>query len=613
VLQSMRSAAKPIFFILLITFVGGFLFADASGLLGRAPITAGTPVATVDGQDVTYQAWINEVEQANEQQQTQLGRTLSADERARLEQQVLDGMIQRILLEKEYTRRGITVTDREIQDAARVSPPPELLNAPQLQTDGRFDMEKYQRYLSSPQARASGLLLQLEGMYREQIRQEKLFGQIVSDVYVSDTRLWNYWQDTHDSAQVTFAAFRPDLVADSAVRVSDAEVRDWFERHRRDLERPGRATLSVVSIPRLVTATDTAATLARLQALRSEIVSGTSTFEDVARRESTDSISAQEGGQLPRGPRGRFVPAFEEAAYALKVGEVSQPVLTTFGYHLIRVDERKADTIAMRHILVRVTQSDSTATRTDRQADELARLAANAAEPAKFDSAVRRLGLQVERGQVVEGESMRLGQREIPDASAFAFGGARVGETSDLLSDDDGYYLARIDSLTPGGAPRFEDARDLVRRELLQRKKVESLMPRARELATAAASGSLETAASAKGVTLQTSPMFARVSPVPGIGQQNEAIGAAFALPVGAVSDAIATPVGAFVLRVDKRVNADRAAFDAQKQQQRQQLTDLLRRRRYQDFLEGLRRQANVKDMRKEVLARGRGIEEEAQ
>ena len=75
--------------------------------------------------------------------------------------------------------------------------------------------------------------------------------------------------------------------------------------------------------------------------------------------------------------KGRFVPEFENAAYALKVGEISEPVLTPFGYHLIKVDEHKGDTIAIRHILLPITQSDSAATATDRRADELAKIAAS--------------------------------------------------------------------------------------------------------------------------------------------------------------------------------------------------------------------------------------------
>ena len=68
-------------------------------------------------------------------------------------------MINNVLLEQEYKRRGITVSTRELQEAADYAPPPAIQQAPELQTNGRFDIDKYRRYRNSPSARQSGLNL----------------------------------------------------------------------------------------------------------------------------------------------------------------------------------------------------------------------------------------------------------------------------------------------------------------------------------------------------------------------------------------------------------------------------------------------------------------------
>src|SRR5207253_2523024 len=376
----MRASAKYIWIIIVVLFVGGFLLAQTSRLLGRAPVTSTTAVASVNGEDILATTWYQTTQNLEQEATQRSNQSISLDERQRLMDQAFDQLVTDALLHQEYRRRRITVTDDEILQAARYSPPPQLMQAPDLQTDGQFDPAKYQGFLNSPMARQQGLLFQLEQYYRTEIPKEKLFDQVAADVYVSEEQLWRRFQDQHDSAQISFVAFGPDRISDSAVRVSDDEVRAYYDTHKKLFERPGTAKISIIIIPRAVSAADSAAVRAHAVALRSRILGGEK-FEDVARAESADSVSAAKGGSLGKGPKGRFVAPFETAAFALKPGEISQPVLTPFGYHLIRVDERKGDTISVRHILLRIQQSDSAAARTDRRADSLARMAASSDQP----------------------------------------------------------------------------------------------------------------------------------------------------------------------------------------------------------------------------------------
>jgi peptidyl-prolyl cis-trans isomerase D len=255
----------------------------------------------------------------------------------------------------------------------------------------------------------------------------------------------------------------------------------------------------------------------------------------------------------------------------------------------------------LRHILVRITQSDSESTRIDKLADSLSRQAASSDQGAKFDSASHALKLPIYRVQAIEDETAMLGGRPVPSVSAWAFGGARVGETSELFDDDNGYYLARLDSLRPGGEPRFEDVKDDVRAKLAAEKAVDQLLPAAQKLASAAAASTLESAAQQAGKKVETTPMFARSSFVSGLGQFTPPIGAAFGLPVGAVSQPVKSTTGVFVLRVDKRVLADSTAWAAQKQAQRATRLQQLRQQAVQMFLEDMRKAAKVTDNRKQI------------
>ncbi len=549
--------------------------------------------------------WLEAVRRREQEASQRLGRQLTLDEEEQLKQDVFNQLVSEILLEQEYARRNIHVSDAEVVDAARTSPPPEFLQAPELQTDGHFDEAKYQRFLSSPMARAQGVLSGLEALYRSEIPREKLFEQVASDVYLTDDQLWNIWRDTHDSAQISWVGFRPDMVPDSSVPVSDAEMRQYYDTHHDALARKGTAVLSLLTIPRTITAADSAAVRKHILELRDQITHGAS-FADVAKRESADSASAVNGGSLGWGKRGRLVPAFEQAAWALKPGQMSDPVLTPYGYHLIRLDDRKGDSALVSHILLRIQQSDSTAARTNARADSLEKLAAQTDKPGAFDQAAKALGLTPTRVHVTEGSPVSANGRQVPSVGVWAFSGAPVGGTSDLVDSYDGYYLARLDSLTPGGLPPYESVKPAIRKILAAQKALGMLEPRAQSFAQLAARTSLQRAADSLHLKVMRSPAFTPTSLVPDVGQLNQAVGAAFTLPVGAISAPIKTQDGVFVIRVDRRVPADRAAWEKQKNDQRQTLLRTLRQQRVQSYLEDLRQSAKITDNRAAVEAASR-------
>ncbi|HWZ59158.1 MAG TPA: peptidyl-prolyl cis-trans isomerase [Gemmatimonadaceae bacterium] len=606
-LQQMRGGAKYIWLAIFVFFVVGFLLYQTSGLSTRSANTTSTVVASVNGEKIVLATWQAQLSRREQEAQQRAGRALTLDEQKRLEQETFDEMVQQILLDQEFKKRGIRVADKEIIDAAQTSPPPELMQAPELQTDGHFDIEKYQRYLSSPMAKSQGLLAGLEQMYRTEIPREKLFNQVATSVFVSDAQLWNLWRDTHDSAQISFTFWQPNAPSGSSAPVSDADIKAYYDAHKTDLTRKGHAMVSLVVIPRAVTAADSAAVRTHILAIRDSVTSGKAKFEDIAKGESQDSASAVQGGSLGTVARGQFVPSFDSAAFALKPGEMSGAVRTPFGYHLIRVDAKKGDSITVRHILLKIQQSDSAAARTNARADSLEKMAGQADLPAAFDKAAATLGLAVLHVPVTEDQPVIMNGQEVPSVGTWVFSGAAsVGESSELFEVDDAYYLARLDSLTPGGVPTLAQATPSIRLVLQRQAALKALQPAAAAFATAAAATSLEAEATATHGHVAKSPEFTRTSFVPDVGRMNEVIGAAFALPVGVVSQPIMTRDAIFVIRVDKRVVADRATWEKQKDAQRQQIVQALRQQAVRDFIDDLKTTAKITDHRKEIEAANR-------
>ena len=160
-LQSMRVAAKWIWWAIAILFLVGFVFYEQSGLSGEK-VTAGSTVAKVNGTPIAYADLERRAQLRTRDEQAGSGKSLTLDQERRIEDDTFNEMVTNILLAQEYAKRGISVSDAEIRAAALSSPPQQLMQSPDLQTEGQFDFEKYRRFITSPVAKQQGLLSQLE-------------------------------------------------------------------------------------------------------------------------------------------------------------------------------------------------------------------------------------------------------------------------------------------------------------------------------------------------------------------------------------------------------------------------------------------------------------------
>jgi len=108
------------------------------------------------------------------------------------------------------------------------------------------------------------------------------------------------------------------------------------------------------------------------------------------------------------------------AVRSLKPGALSAPVPTRFGYHLIRIDQAKADSVKVRHILIPVALQGAHLDQVEARADTLERLAAERSDPTTLDTVARRLKLQVSpEYRVTENQGFMLGDYRIPDVSVW--------------------------------------------------------------------------------------------------------------------------------------------------------------------------------------------------
>jgi peptidyl-prolyl cis-trans isomerase D len=601
-LRTMREKTKIIMLVLAVAFVGWLVFDVGMGVTGQRQSPTSRDLGSVNGFPIRYQDWLQTYQQVTEEQRARNpGQTLSREEQKALEDQAFEQMVADRLMQAEFRRRGIVVTDEEIRNAARQMPPQEIINDREFQTGGKFDQQKWIRFLASGQQPV--FLAQLENRYRTELPRLKLLEDVTGDIYIADAKLWTIFRDQHDSVTVRALVIRPDVaVADASVRVTPADLQAYYDTHKDELRRPARAFLAYVGIVKLPQPIDSAAAMDHARALRDSLVKGLD-FAATAKLESADSGSAQQGGLLPTFGHGQMAPAFDKAAFRAPVGQVSEPVITPFGIHLIKVEKRTADSVTARHILIPVARTGARLDTLEARADSLDRLAAEQTDPTALDSVARKMSLDINHvGPVYQGNAVVLGRFRIPDVGVWAFE-TKVGELSPVIEITGAYYVFRVDSLFPAGVPALSEIEPIVRSHALAEKKRQAAEAIAKDAERRLNSGqTLDQVSAALRVPLQTVGPFARTSTVQLLGTATEAVGVAFRLRVGERSRMLSSDEGYFFIEPTRRIRADSSVWEKQRDSERATVIRAARQVRVQSFLESLRREAVVKDNRATVL-----------
>ncbi|UHD15339.1 SurA N-terminal domain-containing protein [Thiocapsa bogorovii] len=326
-------------------------------------------VATVNGVEITDRDLSRRAQQARLELRERLGAAYDPAlfEEGRLRAEVLDDMIRQTLLLGVSNRIGMRVSDEEVRM--------QILAESAFQRDGRFDREAYERLL-----RLQGLSpAQFEEQLRQQLIGNQLLRAVVGSELMTRGELAEYRRLAGQTRELSYAAmpaaeFRSDapigeeeiqafyesnparfqspemvkldyLVLDvgelaKGAEISDDELRRVYEEDRSRFGRPEQRSVRhlLLTVPPEADEAAAEAVEARLQAIRGRIAAGEA-FDEVARSESQDPGSAGEGGSLGTIEQGIMDPLFDAVAFSLPEGELSEPVRTRFGYHLIEVTE----------------------------------------------------------------------------------------------------------------------------------------------------------------------------------------------------------------------------------------------------------------------------------
>ena len=595
-MRQMRENTKWIMIITALAFTALMVFEWGMDATGQSSGGLGQ-IGRVNGDPVMLEAYNATLRQLYDQAQGSQEDFISSQQNAELEDQAFEAVVDQILVGQELRRRGITVTGQEISEAAQFSPPDYLV--PQFLDDtGGLDLASYQTFLSTLPPEQ---LLVLEAYYRSAIPRTKLLRQVATGIYPPDAALWQQWKDQNELSEIRFVPLDPaNRYEDSEFTVSQDEIADYYEENSEEFEIPARATIKFVVLDKTPTAADTAASRERADSIRQEIVAGAD-FGELAQIESSDQGTAALGGDLGVFPPGRMVAEFDSAVFSSSSGDLTEPIQTSFGFHLIEVtDLWGADSAQARHILLPIERTDDSEIALLMVADSIEDLG----EAMALDEAAAALGLSSQTTDIALEFPFIAGAGQISEGADWAFEEASPGDVSPHFETSTAFYALELVNLAPEGVLPLENASAAIESTLLFDLKVERGREEAQSVVDRVRSGeALVNIAADMGLEVRTAGPFSREDFVPGVGRYNAVVGAAFGLEVGLTSDVISTTGNHYIVDVLDKTEADSTVWLGQLSQQRQQMASLIQQQRLQEWLEALRNSARIVDNRDEVFA----------
>jgi peptidyl-prolyl cis-trans isomerase D len=352
---------------ILILVILSFAFAGVSSYLGS---NTGVPAAVVNGDEIgandLEQAFQNERSRI-EQQLGEMFTALAADESYMngIKQGVLDRLIADKLIDQAANKLGLRVSDEQIKKS--------IIEEPAFQTDGQFDNERYLAVLRQLGYQTTSF----RNMMRVDMTRRQLLNALVGSEFVLDGEAKQLAQVQGQTRNIRYLVVDSmPLLASSSV--SDEEARTYYDANVIQFMSPEKISLEYVELnaadmaknnqasdeevqayyddnkaqyqtaeTRLaahifVAATDDgSADKAKADVIEAKLTAGDD-FADVAKTDSEDQLSAQQGGKLDWFEQGVMDPAFDEALFGLQKDQVSSIVKSEFGYHIIKLLDLQA-------------------------------------------------------------------------------------------------------------------------------------------------------------------------------------------------------------------------------------------------------------------------------
>jgi len=591
--------------------------------LNGEPAGARDVVASVDGREITVDRFRRVYLQQMQAYRNQFGGNM--DERLLkqlgIDQRILQGLIEEEAALAEAEKLGIRASDQEV--VARIQ------SLPAFQENGRFIGEtRYRQILNvqNPPLRPD----EFEEQVRRGIVMEKLQGVLTDWITVSDQEVESEFKRRNEKVKLAVVNFPADKFRE-ATTATDAEISSWFESHKNDYKIPEKRKVKYALIntqgmrdrqqvsaedvqrhyqdnqqqfttPEQVRAShilfktegkDEAEVRKQAEAVLARAKAGED-FAKLANQYTEEEVGKTRGGDLDFFGRGQMAKEFEDTAFALKPGQISDIVKTNFGLHIIKTTDHKPEA---KRPLEEVKAQIEDQLKWERAQNEAQRLADDLDkqidDPTDFDTVGKPRGLTVGESAAFAKNEPIAGLGMAPAVAERAFE-MKQGETSKAIRTPQGFAFISLTGTEAERVPGLEEVKARVRDDVVKGKAADTARQRAAAVSAQLKGGNFEAAAKAAGLEVKTTDLIARSAPITDIGVSPAVDAVAFTLPAGAVSDPIKTDNGAVVVKVVERKDVTPAELTTGKKDVRDQMLNERKNRFYGSYMTKAREKMRI-------------------
>ncbi len=570
--EALRKMILPIIIIVLVFFMGMIVLQWGLDITGRQKFAQANEAGIVNGEPIswnTYQQVYSNLYQAESKKSEG---EISDARLEELEESAWNQVVADKLLMQQAEKHNVMVTEDDLYLYLRFNPPTWLQELSSFQTDGHFDYQKYVNLMADPSA--ASFWATIEPQVRTELKAIKLQQLILEAVHMSESEVRQAFLDSEENVKVGAVVVRKSRFSSVVPKATDEECEAYFNEHRNDYTVDERAILNIVKVDKEPSELDNHNALVLANELRDSVLAGED-FAGLAERWSEDPGSASKGGDLGWFAQGRMVHEFDSAAFAMKEGEISPPIKTQFGYHIIKhlgyktdVDtsprasdkNKKVKQAHAAHILIKVRPSMETLDQLWSRMNDFIQLA----QTDGFEAAATALELEVlTTDPIAAKDRISYFRGGAPKIVEWAFNN-KAGDISDVIDLSESYCVARVDQRLPAGLAEFEDVRAEVYQEISQQRMGMICHDTTAQVYEEIQKGTnIKKAAEKYGFKYDEVGPFSRSSRVVQLSSDPVIIGAAFGLnETGEISEPIEYSGGMAILKLLEHTSPDLTSFN---------------------------------------------------